>query len=76
MEIVSKGVMWADLGALTMRQAEQLITEFDQKENQRRASKEGITTIEPGENKRGNESFGGFKRKIPYCRTEPSVLSD
>ena len=34
------------------------------KENLRRASKESITIIKPGENKRGNESFYGFKRKI------------
>ena len=34
------------------------------KENLRRASKESITTIKPGENKRGNKSFGGFKRRI------------
>ena len=34
------------------------------KENLRRASKESITVIKPGENKRGNGSFGGFKRKI------------
>ena len=59
-----------------MRQAEQLITLNFINENQRRASKEGITRIEPGENKRGNESFDGFKRKIAYCRIEPSVLSD
>ena len=32
-------------------------------ENLRRASKESITLIKPGENKRGHESFGGFKRK-------------
>ena len=34
------------------------------KENLRRGSKESITVIKPGENKRGNKSFGGFKRKI------------
>ena len=33
-------------------------------ENPRRASKESITVIKPGENKRGNENFGGFRRKI------------
>ena len=34
------------------------------KENPRGASKQSITIIKPGENKRGKESFGGFKRKI------------
>ena len=34
------------------------------KENPRRASKKNITIIKPGENKRGNESVGSFKRKI------------
>ena len=34
------------------------------KENLRRASKESITIIKPGENKRGNENFGVFRRKI------------
>ena len=29
----------------------------------RRASKESSTVIKPGQNKRGNESFGGFKKK-------------
>ena len=33
------------------------------KENLRRASKDSITVIKPGEKKKGNESFGGFKRK-------------
>ena len=47
-----------------MRRAEQLITFNFIKENPRRTSKESITIIKPGENKRGNESFGGFKRKI------------
>ena len=35
------------------------------KENLRRASKESISVIKPGENKRGDESVGGYKRKIP-----------
>ena len=44
-----------------MRWAEQLITLLNFiKENLRRASKESITVIKPGENKRGNESFGGL----------------
>ena len=34
------------------------------KENPRRTNKESVTIIKPGENKRGYESFGGFKRKI------------
>ena len=33
------------------------------KENLRRASKESITIIKPGGNKRGNEIFSGFKTK-------------
>ena len=53
--------MWADLGTLKMRWAEQLISLLNFiKENLRRASKESITVIKPGENKRGNESFGGL----------------
>ena len=44
--------------------AEQLIT-LCIKENLRRGSKESITVIKPGKNKRGSESFGGFKRQIP-----------
>ena len=47
-----------------MRRAEQLITFNLIKENPSRTSKESITVSKPGENKRGNESFGGFKRKI------------
>ena len=31
------------------------------KEKQRRASKERITAIKPGQNKRGNESLGGLE---------------
>ena len=31
------------------------------RKNQRRASKESITVIKPGEKKRGNETFSGFK---------------
>ena len=47
---------------MKMRWAEQLITLLNFiKENLRRASKESITVIKPGENKRGNESFGGLK---------------
>ena len=34
------------------------------KENLRTASKESSTVIKPRENKRGNEGFDGFKRKI------------
>ena len=34
------------------------------KENLRRASKKSITVMKPGENKRGNESVGGVRRKI------------
>ena len=48
-----------------MRRAEQLITLNLIKENLRRASKESISVIKPGENKRGDESVGGYKRKIP-----------
>ena len=33
-------------------------------ERTRGASKDSITTVKSGENKRGNESLGGFKRKI------------
>ena len=68
MEIVKKekkGVMWADLGTLKIWRAEQFITPSCIKENLRRASKESITVIKHGKNKRGSESFGGFKRKIP-----------
>jgi len=52
--------MWADLE----RQAEQSVTLNFIKENLRRVSKESIAVIKPGKNKRGNKSFGGFKRKI------------
>ena len=34
------------------------------KENPRRASEESITVIKPGENQRGKEIVGGFKRKM------------
>ena len=34
------------------------------KENLKRASRESITVMKPGENERGNESVGGFKRKM------------
>ena len=48
-----------------MRWAEQLITLLNFiKENLRRASKESITVIKPGENKRGNESFGDLKKNL------------
>ena len=47
-----------------MRQAEQLITLNFNKENLRRASEESISIIKPRENKRGNESYGSFYRKI------------
>ena len=40
-------------------------------ENLRRASKESSTVIKPGENKRGNESFGGFKKE-----KKKKILSD
>ena len=45
-----------------MRRTEQLATLI--KENLRRASKESIAVIKPRENKRGNESFSSFHRKI------------
>ena len=44
-----KVVMWADLAALKMRRAEQLITLNFIKENPRRASKVSITIIRPRE---------------------------
>ena len=48
--------MWADLEALQMRRTKQLIVlSFFIKENLRRASKQSITVIKPGENERGNE---------------------
>ena len=67
--------MWADLGTLKMRQAEQLITLNFMKENLRRASKESITVIKLRENKTENESFAGhgsdssWKSKIFYHST-------
>ena len=47
-----------------MRPAEQFITLDFVKENLRKASKESIAIIKPRGNKRGNESFSGFHRKI------------
>ena len=35
------------------------------KENLRKASKDSITIIKPRKDKRGNDSFGDFRRKIP-----------
>ena len=48
-----------------MRRAEQFIIHWIFiKENLRTASKESIAIIKPRENKRGNESFSSFHRKI------------
>ena len=47
-----------------MRRAEKLITLNVVKENLKRASKESITVIKPGEDKGRNGSCCGFKRKI------------
>ena len=47
-----------------MRRAEQFITLDFIKENLRTASKESTAIIKPRENKRGNESFSSFHRKI------------
>ena len=46
-----------------MRRAEQFIT-LNFKENLRTASKDSIAIIKPRKNKRGNESFSSFHRKI------------
>ena len=52
--------MWADLGALKMTGAEQLITlwEFYQGREHYNYNKESIAIIKPLENKRGKESSG------------------
>ena len=44
------------------------------KENLRRANKDSIIIVKPGENKRGDESFSGFKRKIVSDSTDPPDL--
>ena len=41
------------------------------KENLRKASKKSTTPIKPGENKRGNKSFGGFTKER-YWSTYPT----
>ena len=58
-----------------MRRAEQVYHSLDFiKENLRTASKESIAIIKPRENKRGNESFSSFHRKILSDWTNPSNL--
>ena len=54
--------MWADLGALQMRRADHSLNFMNK--NLGRVSKGSITIIKPQENKTGNESFDGSKRRI------------
>ena len=44
------------------------------KENPRRASEESVTVTRSGENKRGNESLGVFKRQMLSDCTDPPDL--